>query len=304
MKLHRRKFCECGCGRVVKKQFVRGHNQRGVFAWNKGFTKETHPGIASMVAKRVGRTKETHPHLASKLKGLTKETHPGIASMAEKLKGRPTWNKGLTKEVHPRLASMAKKKSGRNKYNDSGHAAQAVKMKGRTKETHSGVAATAKKNTGGTKETHASVARMAKKKRVYWKKRKDEFVVLGKPFPFHMASFNPRVSKWFQRFDDLYGTKGVYASFGNEEYKVGWYSLDYINHDLKLIMEWDEHHHYQNNKLKPKDAKRQSFIQRRFPNYKFIRIKQKTFNGILIRNLVKELKREKIIVHRVEDKPL
>lgn len=54
------------------------------------------------------------------------------------------------------------------------------------------------------------------------------------------------------------------------------YYLDYVNDDLKLIIEWDEVAHYKNGKLLEKDIKRQNKIlsSDEFKNYIFLRIKE------------------------------
>lgn len=53
MKINRRKFCECGCGQIVKKKFAKGHyarvnppSKKGRIPWDKGLTKETDPRVA------------------------------------------------------------------------------------------------------------------------------------------------------------------------------------------------------------------------------------------------------------------
>jgi hypothetical protein len=105
-------------------------------AWNKGLTKETHPGIKRGAEKQKGRCKETYPSLArtaEKLQGRTKETHPGLAIMANKKRGvtkevnpnLASKKKGVTKEVNPNLAS---KKKGKNKHTDSSLASSSEKL--------------------------------------------------------------------------------------------------------------------------------------------------------------------------------
>ena len=42
-------------------------------------------------------------------KGLTKETHPSLAIISEKMMGRASWNSGLTAETDPRMAETARK---------------------------------------------------------------------------------------------------------------------------------------------------------------------------------------------------
>ena len=86
------------------------------------------------------------------------------------------------------------------------------------------------------------------------------------------ASFNKKACEIFKAFDEALNTKGQYG--GGEYYiaKLG-YWLDYINFELKLIMEFDESYHYNNGKLKNKDIERQKEIQELFPDFAFRRIK-------------------------------
>lgn len=89
-------------------------------------------------------------------------------------------------------------------------------------------------------------------------------------------SWNPRACKFFKKFDIENNTNGQYATNDKEFYikKLG-YWVDYINKDLKLIMEYDEKKHYlANGILKKKDVLRQKEIEKLFSEYKFIRIKE------------------------------
>jgi len=62
--------------------------------------------------------------------------------------------------------------------------------------------------------------------------------------------------------------------YGGGEYhirKLG-YFLDYINFYKKIIIEWDESYHFdEEGKLREKDVIRQKEIQKVFPDFKFIR---------------------------------
>jgi hypothetical protein len=84
-------------------------------------------------------------------------------------------------------------------------------------------------------------------------------------------SFNEDACKYFEQFDIDHHTKGLY---GKNEYLIEdlGYWPDYINFDLKLIMEWDEKAHYKNGQLREKDILRQQQIQARFPDFSFKRI--------------------------------
>lgn len=89
--------------------------------------------------------------------------------------------------------------------------------------------------------------------------------------------FNIKACEYFRQFDEEHNTKGHYALYGGGEYKVKelGYFLDYINFDLKLIIEWDEKSHYhKNGKLRKKDIIRQKEIQMFFPDFEFRRIRE------------------------------
>jgi len=82
---------------------------------------------------------------------------------------------------------------------------------------------------------------------------------------------------YFYLFDSFHNTKGKYAMFGGGEYciKELGYWPDYINFDLKLIMEWDESHHFdKSGNLCERDIVRQKEIQEMFPDFEFKRIRE------------------------------
>lgn len=89
-------------------------------------------------------------------------------------------------------------------------------------------------------------------------------------------AYNQRACEYFHQFDEINQTRGQYATNGGEYRVEGFgYFLDYINHEMKLIIEWDEEAHYRNGKLRQKDVRRQKEIQGHFPGYTFIRIREK-----------------------------
>ncbi len=92
----------------------------------------------------------------------------------------------------------------------------------------------------------------------------------GKVFPH----FNKNSIFYFKNFDKENNTKGLYGKNEYQIKKLG-YWLDYINFNLKLIIEWDEENHFKNNKLKLKDIQRQKEIENYYPTFKFIRIREK-----------------------------
>lgn len=98
---------------------------------------------------------------------------------------------------------------------------------------------------------------------------------IEKNYGIRFPSYNKRACEYFKKFDEAHNTKGKYAVYGGGEYKIEefGYFVDYINFDLKLIIEYDESWHYINGKLREKDVKRQKEIQQVFHDFEFRRIK-------------------------------
>lgn len=95
---------------------------------------------------------------------------------------------------------------------------------------------------------------------------------------FWKPGYNKKACEYFKRFDEENNTKGQYATNGGEHYiKELSYWVDYINFEKKLIIEWDEEKHYENDKLKQKDVLRQKAIQKVFPDFQFSRIREKDY---------------------------
>ena len=89
-------------------------------------------------------------------------------------------------------------------------------------------------------------------------------------------AYNKKACKKFKEFDKLNNTNGQYATHPNEFYiKELGYWPDYINFDLKLIIEVDESRHFDKStgELKEKDIIRQKNIQEFYSDFKFLRFK-------------------------------
>ncbi len=88
-------------------------------------------------------------------------------------------------------------------------------------------------------------------------------------------NFNLKACEYFEQFDKENNTNGQYATNGGE-FKVfieelnKFVFLDYINHDLRLIIEWDEYYH---TFIKDKDLIRENAIKNYFKEFNFKRIK-------------------------------
>lgn len=90
----------------------------------------------------------------------------------------------------------------------------------------------------------------------------------GQPF------FNPIACEWFAEFDRINNTEGQYATNGGEYYvEIYGYWLDYINFGKKIIIEYDEDYH-KLYRYHDRDIIRQQLIQKIFPEFLFMRIKE------------------------------
>lgn len=119
-------------------------------------------------------------------------------------------------------------------------------------------------------QSESAKQKIAIASRIAIKKRIEKYGVI--PLP----NFNIKACEYFKKFDEENNTKGKYALYGGGEYYVKelGYWLDYINFEKKLIIEWDEKHHYTSDGfLKEKDIIRQKKIPSIFPDFIFDRIK-------------------------------
>jgi len=93
-------------------------------------------------------------------------------------------------------------------------------------------------------------------------------------------SYNKKACEYFKWLDEVNNTHGCYAMYGGGEYKIEQlgYFVDYINFEKYIIIEWDEEHHYKENKLLERDIQRQKEIEEYLPSFKFLRIRENEFN--------------------------
>jgi len=91
----------------------------------------------------------------------------------------------------------------------------------------------------------------------------------------YIPNHNLNACKWFTEFDRINRTSGQYAGHPEEFYiHEACAYVDYINHNLKLIIEWYERSHYRHGKLKQKDVERNTKILTIYSNYLFLAIKE------------------------------
>lgn len=114
---------------------------------------------------------------------------------------------------------------------------------------------------------------------------------LERIIPGLSPAYNVDSCKWFKRFNFENNTNGQYATNGGEFRipELG-YWLDYINFDLKLIIEWDEERHYKRPQ-RYKDKERQEEIEELYSEFHFIRIREKYIDSYPLSylNLLQEL---------------
>lgn len=175
---------------------------------------------------------------------LSKESRDKIS---QGNKGQKAWNKGLSKFTDSRVANYSNKTS--------------ITRKAKLRD------GTLIHNSLGIKRTLESRNKMRLA-------RINNILKNNKTWP----SYNKNACKFFEYFDLKADTIGVYAGNPNEFLiKDLGYWLDYINFSLKIIIEWDEDHHFEKSgELTKRDIIRQEEIQRYFSEYKFIRIRHST----------------------------
>lgn len=101
--------------------------------------------------------------------------------------------------------------------------------------------------------------------------------------------YNKQAIPIFQEFDIINNTRGIYAT-NPYEFQILGYSLDYINFELKIIIEVDEKQHFnKDGTYIDDDIKRQKEIHEKFPDFKFLRFKEEEIYKIL-KIKVQELK--------------
>lgn len=107
----------------------------------------------------------------------------------------------------------------------------------------------------------------------------------------YFPNYNKEACEIFKKFDEINKTQGFYAKHGNGEFHIPFLGrwLDYMNFDLKLIIEVDEKYH---EKQKEKDNIRQKMIEELYPEFKFLRFKEEEMNKILELKIDKKIKQK------------
>lgn len=177
------------------------------------------------------------------------------------------WNKGKTnvysKEALEKMKKAIISKETRKKMSEA-NKGRAPWNKGKTNVYSKEIKEKISNSLKGKKHSKETKRKMRLSHIKYIKKN------YGTPFP----NYNKTACEYFKKFDEENNTQGRYAVYGDGEYfieELGYWP-DYINFDLKLIIEWDEKYH---KKQKEKDIQRQKEIQELYPDFEFMRITEK-----------------------------
>jgi len=191
-------------------------------------------------------------------------------------KGNLAWNKRLTKAIDERIKKYGKNvsktrlrklKNGEMLHNSLG---QKRTKKSRLLMSKAHIGQTSNKK-GKTFEQIYGKSKAIQIKNILRLHRINQILKNGLIFP----AYNKKAIEFFKVFDKKNNTNGQYAT-NPKEYCINslGYWVDYINFDKKIIMEYDEKHHYNNDgNLRNKDIQRQQKIQKNFPDFDFVRIK-------------------------------
>lgn len=89
--------------------------------------------------------------------------------------------------------------------------------------------------------------------------------------------YNKKACEWFRRFDKRYNTQGQHAETKDGERLIFPYWVDYINDDIKLIIEWNEKQHYKKDgQLKEKDYRKMEVVLEKYEDYEYCIINEDT----------------------------
>lgn len=200
---------------------------------------------------------------------------------------RKAWNKGLTKETSESVRINGERSSitKKIKYKD-GSLIHPMKGRIHTKEARRKMSVTRKKyldNLFSTEEGYELYCNTKKKEmklfveshpewieKIRLKSIENRILKLG-----YYPNYNRSACNFFEILNRTLKIEGKYAESGGEFYisEIGFF-LDFFDENNKIIIEWDEaHHFYKNGELKKKDILRQEKIEKMFPDFMFIRIK-------------------------------
>lgn len=285
MKKRKRKnlslLCECNCGESAEpgNRFINGHNARGSFksletrrkmSINNG-RKHKRKHLALLCFCGCGLTvkpgkKYIHGHNGKGKvgwsKGLTKKNDIRVNNHSKAMEGGIPWNKGResTEEEKKKTAEVSKRY-----FIDHPEALEAIRKRAKIRAKDPKI----KEKISNTVASLWQDSEYRKKLRLSHTERIKRQGC--------SPSYNEIACGFFAKFDRDFNTQGQYATNKEEYYiKALGYWVDYINFDLKLIIEWDEDAHYDaDGNLRKRDLERQKEIQEHFSDFIFVRLRQK-----------------------------
>lgn len=180
-------------------------------------------------------------------------------NISKSLKGKTSWSKGLsgdpTKENYdPRVVKSIEGKS------HIGEAQRRPEVRKKASKIQKVV-----QNRPEVKEKHRIANGIA------WEKRTEGS---GYPRNYLCPNFNFESIIIFKILDKVLHTESRYGGTKAGEKKIGRYFVDYFNEKYQLIIEWNEHWHYDNGHLWEYDIEKRKYVLSKYPDYNYIIIKQ------------------------------
>ncbi len=234
-----------------KEKAKKNYFPKGQIPWNK-----------DMVMSKEYCKKLSNAHLGQERTEETKKKISIGMKGKQNALGSKGWCAGLTKETDERIRLKSEKRKG---YKHTKEAKKIIGIKGLGRIPW---------NKG--------------KKNVYTEEQLQRLRMghAGNHYEGHRWNKDSiEIWKWFDKY--IFESEGQYATNGGEHIVEGWrYAVDYINHQAKVIIEWDEEAHYFNDKLREEDKIRQKRIEKAMPDYDFIRIRESQLNYFMLCLLV------------------
>jgi len=89
--------------------------------------------------------------------------------------------------------------------------------------------------------------------------------------------YNKKACEWFRDFDKENNTQGQHAETKDGERLIYPYWVDYINDELKIIIEWNEKQHYRKDgQLNKRDRRKMKVVYNKYNDYEYWIIKEDT----------------------------
>ena len=289
------RLCECGCGEWLhtKKRFKPGH-------W-KGVGLPSHNLKVQEIRRQKldsGEIQVWNKGIKSTQiawnKGLTKETDSRVADYSKKgsesSKGRIPWNKGLKNcYVQSEESNKKRSQSVKNQIKRDpdvlNRRREGIKKHYNMQGAREAQSVAMKKSFYENPEIALKIGRANKGRKFgedFRKKQRESMLSQLQERYFNggqiQPNYNITASEFFKQFNQLFGLDGRYATNKKEKQIAGFF-VDYFNDDVKLIIEWDEEGHYgpaySGGKLSERDIYKQNAVMSEYPDFLFIRLREK-----------------------------